>query len=275
MEIKKIWGSVDGKALRGSQSLDNKQNIVVAVTHETRELIGQGQQKGTKSSEIPVVRTLLKETQLETQKMSLDAHHCNPETTAQIHQAGGIYLTQVKNNQPVLLKQCQALQSKQLPVAKIVKHDKAHGRVTVRRSEVFSLIEETLAPRWEESGINTLVVIERETFTMSTKKTTVDSSYYISNQAIDNNAEATAEELTTSVRKHWGVESNNWIRDVTFGEDHVKVKAENQAQIMGRLRSLAITLIQKAGIKNFQASIERFIDLPETLESLLRQVNFL
>ncbi|MCX7114009.1 MAG: hypothetical protein NTX45_28855 [Proteobacteria bacterium] len=35
----------------------------------------------------------------------------NPATTAQIHQAGGIYLTQAKENQPVYLQQCQALRT--------------------------------------------------------------------------------------------------------------------------------------------------------------------
>jgi len=35
----------------------------------------------------------------------LDAHHCNPKTTAQINDAGGIFLTQVKDNQPKLNQQ--------------------------------------------------------------------------------------------------------------------------------------------------------------------------
>jgi hypothetical protein len=33
--------------------------------------------------------------------VTLDAHHCNPTTTAQIHQAGGQYVIQVKENQPI------------------------------------------------------------------------------------------------------------------------------------------------------------------------------
>jgi hypothetical protein len=65
--------------------------------------------KGRKTSEILVVRTLLKRSELQAQKVTLDAHHCNPKTTAQIHQAGGEYVIQVKENQPTLLKQCQHL----------------------------------------------------------------------------------------------------------------------------------------------------------------------
>ena len=28
-------------------------------------------------------------------------------------------------------------------------------------------------------------------------------------------------------RKYWGVESNNWIPDVTLNEDHIQTKAGN------------------------------------------------
>ena len=85
----KRWIAIDGKALRGSQCAEDKQSIVLAVDHQTRETVAQARQIGTKSSEIPVVRALLKETKLESQKISLDAHHCNPETTAQIEKAKG------------------------------------------------------------------------------------------------------------------------------------------------------------------------------------------
>ena len=71
--------------------------------------MARARQVGDKSSEIPVMREFLKETGLEKAKISLDAHHCNPETMTQIEQAGGLYLIQVKENQPKLLEQCRAL----------------------------------------------------------------------------------------------------------------------------------------------------------------------
>jgi hypothetical protein len=50
-----------------------------------------------------------------------------------------------------------------------------------------------------------------------------------------------------------------------------------QALIMGKLRCFAMNLIRwsEKRTKNFQASIEKFIDSPEALVSMLRQVNFL
>ncbi len=46
------------------------------------------------------MREFLKETGLENGKVSLDAHHCIPETMTQVEQAGGLYLIQVKKTWP-------------------------------------------------------------------------------------------------------------------------------------------------------------------------------
>ena len=84
-----------------------------------------------------------------------------------------------------------------------------------------------------------------------------------------------ANNLAQAIRKHWGVESNNWILDVTFNEDNIRIKAKNQAYIMSRLRAFSLQLLRKAGIQNFQATLEKFTDLPDSMERFLRQVKFL
>ena len=85
------WVAVDGKVMKGTAKSGDKQAMILAVTHESRMLLAQAKLSGPKSSEIPVVRKLLKDSGLEKGKVTLDAHHCNPKTTAQIHQAGGCY----------------------------------------------------------------------------------------------------------------------------------------------------------------------------------------
>ena len=270
------WVAVDGKALRGTLDAGDKQSLILAVSHDTREAVSQARQSGDKSSEIPEVRTLLKDSGLEKQKVSLDAHHLNPATLGQIHQAGRIYLVQAKENQPVFLQQCQALRTESAALAETVDHDKANGRVTTRRARLFSLASLTLDSRWNDSGLSALMVVEREAFDVRTKKTSYDTAYYASNAVAGASAAGSlAEELAQAVRGHWGVESNNWIRDATFGEDGVKTKAGNQAQVMGLLRGLAIELIRKTMPKNFQAAIDKFVDSPDDLKSMLLQVKFL
>lgn len=272
----KKWIAIDGKALRGTLDAGDKQNLILAVVHDTRGVVAQARQCGDKSSEIPVVRGLLKDSGLEKQNMSLDAHHFNPATTAQIHQAGGLYLTQVKENQAIFLQQCKMVHTQCLPLAETIGHEKEHGRVTTRSAQFFSLAPLTLDSRWKNSGLSTLIVVERETFERAKQKNSFETSYYVSNAVLEADVlKPLAEELTQAIRCHWGVESNNWIRDVTFNEDHIKTKAGNQSQIMALLRGLAIELIRKTSPKNFQAAIENFVDSVSTLESMLKEVKFL
>ena len=84
-----------------------------------------------------------------------------------------------------------------------------------------------------------------------------------------------AQELTRAIREHWHVESENWIRDVTFNEDYVKTTSPNQGQVMGCLRSLAVRLLRRFKVANFQAALEDFADCPSKFEAFLRQVKFL
>jgi predicted transposase YbfD/YdcC len=70
-----------------------------------------------------------------------------------------------------------------------------------------------------------LIVVERETFEIAKQKTSFETSYYVSNSELETECiNSLAEELAQAIRYHWGVESNNWIRDVTFNEDCIKTK---------------------------------------------------
>ena len=269
------WVAIDGKVLRGTLASGDKQSVVFAVSHASRTLLAQAPMKGSKASEIPVVRDLLKHSQLEAHKVTLDAHHCNPTTTAQIHQAGGQYVIQVKENQPLLLTQCQSVAAAAVPLGRHEECDKGHGRLTTREGQCFDMRALSLAPRWSDSGIHTLVVMKRHTFTLATQKTTCETAYYISNQALSTDPYAQALELTGAIRQHWHVESDNWIRDVTLEEDHIKTTSANQAQNMGCLRSLAMRLLRRFNVKHFQEALEDFADCPSRFEALLRRVKFL
>ena len=273
--IQDEWISADGKVMRGTLKSGEKQAIIHAVSHESRIDVAQARQAGDKSSEITVMRDFMKETGLEKSKMSLDAHHCNPETMTQIEQAGGSYLIQVKENQPKLLEHCREL-AKQSSLAEMIDYDSAHGLVCAREAHLHTIHLSDIDSRWKNSGLRTLVVMNRETFNKSTQKKTHETAYYLSNYQNDNKQYA-VNNLAKVIRGHWVVESNNWQLDVTFGEDSVKTKNGNQALIMGKLRCFSMNLIRwsKKGSKNFQASIEKFIDSPESLVSMLKQVDFL
>lgn len=273
--VVKEWVAIDGKVLKGCLKTGEKQAVVHATTHDSRTELAQARQSGDKSSEIMVVRELLSATGLDVRKVSLDAHHFNPTTLSQIAVAGGIYMAQVKDNQPILFEQCKNLALEQQELFSCQHHEKDHGRLTSRYAQIFQMNTVPLDNRWQSSSLQTLVTIKRETLTLKTNKTSEETSYYITNFLIKDNDLAPSYDMVKAIRGHWGVESNNWILDVTFNEDKVKIKAPNQAQIMARLRGFAIQLLRKAGVKNFQAAMEGFANSTTNMEAMLKQVNLL
>ena len=192
-----------------------------------------------------------------------------------MHQAGGQYVIQVKANQPLLLKQLQDLAATAVPLGRSEECEKGHGRLTTREGQCFDLRALRWAPRWSDSVLHTLVVVKRATVMLATQKTTSETAYYISNQALSRDSQAQAMELTGAIREHWHVESDNGIWDVTLEEDHIKTTAANQAQIMGSLRSVALRLLRRFKVTNFRAALEDFADCLSRFEALLRRVNFL
>ena len=104
---------------------------------------------------------------------------CNPETMTQIEQAGGLYLIQVKENQPKLLEHCRTL-AEQSPLAETIEHDCGHGFITTRQANLHNMQLSGIDNRWQRSGLRTLVVMNRETFAKSSQQTTNESAYYLS-----------------------------------------------------------------------------------------------
>ncbi len=253
------WISADGKVLRGTLKSGEKQAIIHAVSHESRIDVAQACQAGDKSSEITVMREFMKETGLEKSKMSLDAHHCNPETMAQIEQAEGQYLIQVKENQPKLLEYCRNLGG-QLSLAETVDYDLSHGLVCTREAHLHQLNVSAIDSRWGKSGLRTLVVMNRETFNKATQEISNETSYYLSNYQNEHN-QHTVNHLANVIRGHWVVESNNWQLDVTFGEDSVKTKDGNQALIMGKLRCFSHQCSPLNGIRGTNLATRELIKL--------------
>ncbi|MCI5157289.1 MAG: ISAs1 family transposase [Candidatus Electrothrix sp. AUS1_2] len=180
----KEWAANDGKTLRGTVKGGDKQSIILSVTHDSRKVTAQARQTGNKSSEINVMRNLLKSSGLERQKVTLDAHHLNPLTTSQIHQAGGRYLIRAKENQPILSDKCRTPETAGELLAENIDHDKANGRMTIRHSGLFSMESLSLDKRRHDSGMKSLTVVKRETFETATGKTTAESPPHLIMSAI-------------------------------------------------------------------------------------------
>lgn len=263
------WIAIDGKALRGSPG----EQVVLARAHQSGCLLAHQPLSGPKRSEVTTVRALLAQPPLAGRNVTLDALHCNPVTTAQIHQAHGGYLVQVKANQSALRTAVQTLAATDLPLGTCQRVDKAHGRLEVRHAAFFSLASLLLPARWQGSGLSAVVQVERTTTHLPTAKQTQAVAYYLTNQ--DVRAAATQVELFTAIREHWGCEADNWRRDVTLQEDQVPVQHSTQAHVLGLLRSLVVGLLRKAHVGNMRAMLDDLADSPSRFTQLLRQVGFL
>ncbi len=271
------WHTVDGKTLRGTTHADDKQGerIVTAVGQTSRQTVGHEGFGGSKGEERAAVQELLEETGLEKKRVSLDALHMIPKTTTQINQAGGKFIIQVKKNQKKLCAALESTAEQDDPLGVWVSANKGHGRIEVRKATLFDVSTAPFADRWQESDFQTFILMERQRTEVVKQKTSTQISYYISNEPVNKENDQEQKIVVEAIRGHWGVESENWIRDVTFGEDGVKTKDGQQAQVMASLRTLSIRLFRKANFKNFQATLERFTDCPDQFENFLHRFGFL
>jgi hypothetical protein len=263
------WVAIDGKALRGSPG----EQVVLARAHHSGALLAHQPVSGPKRSEVTTVRALLAQPPLAGRNVTLDALHCNPLTTAQIHQAHGGYLVQVKANQSALRSAVQTLAATGAPLGTCQSIDKAHGRLEVRHAAFFSLASLALPARWHRSGLRAVVRVERTTTHLPTAKQTHAVAYYLTNQA--GRTEPAQADLFTAIRGHWGCEADNWLRDVTWQEDQVPVHHSTQAHVLGLLRTLVVGLFRKARVGNMRAMLDDLADSPSLFTQMLRQVGFL
>jgi len=219
-EAERKWFALDGKELRGSIEAGAKRGeaVVQAVSHAEQQVVAQDYYSGEKESEVPLVRKLLEAEQLASQKISLDALHCKPGTLQMIAQSAGKYLVGLKANQKRMKQQVTLTMEKQAFLAKLGQAEKGHGRIEAREYEFYDLLEMRKAERWNACQIKTAIKVKRERAELKSGKTSVEESYYLTNEV------GNYEELAEAIRLHWSVETNNHIRDVSLQEDKMRSK---------------------------------------------------
>jgi predicted transposase YbfD/YdcC len=225
-EEEKKWFAIDGKEMCGSIETGNKRGeaIVQAVWHEDLAVVSQDYYSGEKESEVSVVRKLLEENGLATQKISLDALHCKPRTLEIISGKGGKYLVGLKENQKELKRQISLAMKNQSCLKQIKTLEKGHGRIESRIYGFYDVLEIEKDERWQTSQIKTAIWVKRERTEIKTNKISVEESFYVSNEV------GNYEELAQAVRRHWSVETNNQIRDVSLKEDKLRSKKRSYSK---------------------------------------------
>jgi predicted transposase YbfD/YdcC len=255
-----FWQAVDGKELRGNidkvKGEKRAENLVRAVSHQDLQSQIIGFYQGSKESEKTVVKNYFdKQTNLGG-GYSLDALHCYPTLLEKIAEKAGIYLVQVKSNQKKLLEECEHVAQHLACKEAFARIDKAHGRLEQRQARVYELNVECLEPRWHKTGIKTLVVIDRQRLRLKDGGESEEIAYFITNQVLTGQAGA---DLFEAVRKHWSVETDNHVRDVTLGEDYIICREGKRMRSMACIINTGLNLMRRHNTDN------NFIALREEL----------
>jgi len=189
--------------------------------------------------------------------IAIDAMGCQRDIAQKIIERGGHYLFALKGNQSALQKDAQTFMDDVIARG-ATRHcdcyettEKSHGRIEKRtRWSCWDI--DWLAQRQNWPGLSCMVVLEC-TRTVN-GKTSTERRYFISSHS-----GRQAQKLAVLIRNHWRVENElHWTLDVSFNEDQCRVRIENAAENLSRIRRITLLLLKndrtcKLGIKSKRA----------------------
>ncbi len=232
--------AIDGKELRSTIPKGEKHALVRMVNVWATDLgISFAQyQVDKKSNEITAIPALLDMITCENSVITIDAMGCQKEIVKKIREKKADYLIALKANQKNLYtavqKQMLAERERLLNYTNI---DKGHGRGE-KRAVYIATISSIPVDTSEWMDLKTVVMIERTRIIK--EKITIHQTFFLSS------LETTPEAFGQYARKHWGVENDlHWQLDVTFREDHAKIKNETAIVNLHQCRKWALHLLKK------------------------------
>jgi predicted transposase YbfD/YdcC len=243
--------AIDGKTARRSFDRASGKaalHLVSAWATEQHLVLGQVA-VADKSNEITAIPKLLELLDVSGAIVTIDAMGCQKEIAAKIRQGGGDYVLAVKDNQPHLLEDiqlcfAQALESAFSGPKKSYHREVYEGHGRVETQHVYTILQpEGIRDQalWPDLQAITLIYSERQE---AGKETTYECRYYIGSKA------AKASAYASYVRGHWGIENGlHWVLDVSFDEDHCRMRTDHSGENMGLLRRLALSLLKQNGGK--------------------------
>lgn len=252
LSVKDLF-AVDGKTLRGTIAAGETKGLHLVSICQVSPCATLGQVAvESKENEISASPRLLKQVDVNHKTISGDAMLAQKKFSKQIVRAGGDYLFTIKNNHKTLRAEIEAhFTAKRLPAFAKEEDfrthttiEKGHGRIEQRTLTASTGLNEYLDwPHLEQ-----VFEIKRETIILSTGKTRSETIYGITSHRAE---KADAAKLLELNRAHWGIENgSHYRRDVTFKEDHCRMKSYAAAEALAVFNNLAIALICHDGWEN-------------------------
>ncbi|MGH3828628.1 MAG: ISAs1 family transposase [Pseudonocardiaceae bacterium] len=235
--------TVDGKTLRGAKAGDGRAvHVLAAMLAGTRTVLSQ-REIGQKTNEITAFAPLLDGLDLTGMLVSADALHTQrAHARYLLEDKGADYLLTVKDNQPSLFAQLNALPWAQVPVAH-TERDRGHGRVERRTIQVLPAPDTITFPHAAQAFL-----IERYVSDLDDNPISAVAVLGLTSRPA---TRADPQQIATALRAHWSIENGlHYVRDVTFTEDASRIRTRSGPRIMTSLRNLAIAVLRRAGHTN-------------------------
>lgn len=245
--------AVDGKSLRGTFTRAGGAGVhlLAAISHTTGEdrtdgiVLGQRQVE-QKTSEIAWFAPMLDEIDLTGVVVTADALHTTRDHARYLVERGGHYVFTVKENQHRLHGLLDSLPWHEIPTA--TTEDSNHGRTERRTIQLAPLGNYLGYPVVDFPYATHAFLIERYVTHHSSGKHSAYAALGITSLPTQL---AHPTQVARYVRNHWHIENRlHWVRDVTYTEDHSRVRTGNAPRVMATLRNLAISTLRYDGWDN-------------------------
>ncbi len=248
--------AIDGKALRGSFNKaagKSAVHMVSAYVYENHAVFGQVK-VDDKSNEITAIPKLLEMLELKNATITIDAMGCQKKIAEAIIQKEGDYVFALKGNQSSLLEDVQLFMDDAIANENKDNYDyyenteKGHGGIETRKCWNCENID-WLTQRHNWAGIKSISAVE--CLRTINGKTSKERRYFISSHS-----DKTAKDIAEFIRNHWRIENElHWTLDVCFNEDSCRIRTENAAENLARIRRISHMMLKnektcKLGIKS-------------------------
>jgi predicted transposase YbfD/YdcC len=233
--------AIDGKTLRRSHDRAKGSaaiHLISAWVSEIRLVLGQFK-TADKSNEITAIPELIKTLDVRGAVVTIDAMGCQKKIAQTIIAAEADYAIQVKDNQKGLHENIALFFQEPAngPFDTCETVDGEHGRIETRRYFTSNNIG-WLPGKDEWPGISTICMAVREREIQG--KTSTEASYFIS--SLENQAPTIAK----AIREHWSIENGlHWCLDISFREDHCRVRKDHGPENLAILRHMAINMLKR------------------------------
>lgn len=247
--------AIDGKTLRRSfDAASRKSALHMVSAWATANQISLGQVAvAEKSNEITAIPQLLKVLEIAGCLVTIDAMGCQTEIAQAVLDAGAHYVLAVKRNQPALYDGLERhfiaaqVRCVDMPVQTYASAEAGHGRQE-RRSYFITPVPDDLPDRRRWSQLTAVGMVIRDT--LRNGQPSYERQYYILSKKLS------ARQFAAAVRQHWSIENGlHWQLDVTFQEDHSRLRRGHADANFSILRRTALSLLKnhhrlKVGVKN-------------------------